>query len=443
MIPDVLLLDEPVNGLDPEGILWIRNLLKALAAEGRTVFVSSHLMSEMAVTATEVIVVGRGRLIAAGSVDEVIRGAGGGAVLVRTAEAERLATLLAGARRATIRRLAPDTLQVTRHGQCRDRPGRRARSDPADRADAAAGDPGRGVHGDHPRRSRVPRQTDRCGTAPSRVGRTRDDAHDLAPDRPRVRPRVTQAGVIRSEWIKLRSLRSTWFSLLAAVVIIVGLGTLFSAVCTRIGVQPGQSAPARRSVSTPTQVSLRGVFLAQLAIGVLGVLVITGEYSTGMIRSSLAAVPHRQPVLIAKAVVFAVVVFVVSLASTFAAFLLGQRAQASTHAAGVAEHARRDARDRRRRAVPDADRAAGGRARVPGPQHRRRDRHAVRDRSRRAAARIACPTPYSTDVSKYLPLNAGSQILVTMNFDPTQLGPWAGIGITALVRARRAGRRGA
>ena len=63
--PGVLLLDEPVNGLDPEGILWIRNLLKSLAAEGRTVFVSSHLMSEMAVTATEVIVVGRGRLVVA------------------------------------------------------------------------------------------------------------------------------------------------------------------------------------------------------------------------------------------------------------------------------------------------------------------------------------------------------------------------------------------
>ena len=59
-----MILDEPVNGLDPEGILWIRNLLKSLAAEGRTVFVSSHLMSEMALTATHLIVVGRGRLIA-------------------------------------------------------------------------------------------------------------------------------------------------------------------------------------------------------------------------------------------------------------------------------------------------------------------------------------------------------------------------------------------
>jgi len=110
--PGVLLLDEPVNGLDPEGILWIRNLLKALAAEGRTVFVSSHLMSEMAVTATEVIVVGRGKLIASGSVAEVIRGAGGSVVLVRSPDAERLAVLMTSTAQK-IERLAPDTLQVS------------------------------------------------------------------------------------------------------------------------------------------------------------------------------------------------------------------------------------------------------------------------------------------------------------------------------------------
>ena len=110
--PGTLLLDEPVNGLDPEGILWIRNLLKSLAAEGRTVFVSSHLMSEMAVTATELIVVGRGKLIAAGSVDDVIRKASGGAVMVRTREADRLAAVLAGDGRS-ISRVGPETLHVT------------------------------------------------------------------------------------------------------------------------------------------------------------------------------------------------------------------------------------------------------------------------------------------------------------------------------------------
>jgi ABC-2 type transport system ATP-binding protein len=70
--PGVLILDEPVNGLDPEGIVWIRELMKALAAEGRTVFVSSHLMSEMALTADHLIVIGRGRLMAESSVADFI-----------------------------------------------------------------------------------------------------------------------------------------------------------------------------------------------------------------------------------------------------------------------------------------------------------------------------------------------------------------------------------
>jgi ABC-2 type transport system ATP-binding protein len=92
--PATLILDEPVNGLDPEGIHWIRNLLKGLAAEGRTVFVSSHLMSEMAVTADHLIVIGRGSLIADMAVDEFVRRASGKLVKVRTPQAARLSELV-------------------------------------------------------------------------------------------------------------------------------------------------------------------------------------------------------------------------------------------------------------------------------------------------------------------------------------------------------------
>ena len=94
--PKTFLLDEPVNGLDPEGIHWIRNLLKALAGEGRTVFVSSHLMSEMALTADHLIVIGRGRLIADTSVDEFVRRASGTLVRVRSPQATKLRELLLG-----------------------------------------------------------------------------------------------------------------------------------------------------------------------------------------------------------------------------------------------------------------------------------------------------------------------------------------------------------
>ena len=94
--PKTVMLDEPVNGLDPEGIHWIRNLLKNLANQGRTVFVSSHLMSEMALTADHLIVIGRGKLIADTSVDDFVAHASQKVVLVRSPELERLRSLLAG-----------------------------------------------------------------------------------------------------------------------------------------------------------------------------------------------------------------------------------------------------------------------------------------------------------------------------------------------------------
>jgi ABC-2 type transport system ATP-binding protein len=93
--PQVLLLDEPVNGLDPEGILWIRNLMKHLATEGRTIFVSSHLMNEMAVTADHLIVIGRGKLIAESSTQEFIERSSDKYVLVRSPDASRLADVIA------------------------------------------------------------------------------------------------------------------------------------------------------------------------------------------------------------------------------------------------------------------------------------------------------------------------------------------------------------
>src|SRR5579863_1260808 len=92
--PGILLFDEPVNGLDPEGIKWIRDFFRALANEGRTVFVSSHLMSEMAVSADEIIVIGRGRFITSGSVNDLTKNAEG-TVLVRASDHDKLAQVLA------------------------------------------------------------------------------------------------------------------------------------------------------------------------------------------------------------------------------------------------------------------------------------------------------------------------------------------------------------
>ncbi|SDL11379.1 ABC transporter ATP-binding protein [Streptomyces indicus] len=109
--PATVILDEPVNGLDPEGVLWIRNLLKSLAAEGRTVLVSSHLMSEMALTADHLVIIGKGRLLADTTVDAFVREAGAGAVKVVTPSAAELAALLTGPS-VTVTGDSPGTLTV-------------------------------------------------------------------------------------------------------------------------------------------------------------------------------------------------------------------------------------------------------------------------------------------------------------------------------------------
>ncbi|MGW0707869.1 ABC transporter ATP-binding protein [Streptomyces sp. NPDC002643] len=111
--PQTVMLDEPVNGLDPEGVLWIRTLLKGLAAEGRTVFVSSHLMSEMALTATNLVIVGRGRLLADTTVDAFVEQAGGESVKVACSDPERLRLLLAGPDVTVTGEVGTETLQVS------------------------------------------------------------------------------------------------------------------------------------------------------------------------------------------------------------------------------------------------------------------------------------------------------------------------------------------
>ncbi|RKN50266.1 ABC transporter ATP-binding protein [Micromonospora endolithica] len=110
--PAVIILDEPVNGLDPDGVLWVRNLLHGLAAEGRTVLVSSHLMSEMAVTAENLIIIGRGKLLADTSIDDLIARVGVGTVTVRSPRAAELRDVLT-AHGATVTSVEPSTLQVT------------------------------------------------------------------------------------------------------------------------------------------------------------------------------------------------------------------------------------------------------------------------------------------------------------------------------------------
>jgi ABC-type transport system involved in multi-copper enzyme maturation permease subunit len=133
----------------------------------------------------------------------------------------------------------------------------------------------------------------------------------------------------RAEWVKLRSVRSTVWSLLVTVVLTIGLGALFD--LARVSRWDRLSAGDRLTFD-PTGFSLSGLFLAQLAIGVLGVLVISSEYSTGQIRASLGATPQRRMFLGAKAAVFTAIVFVIGLITCLVAFFIGQAIYSSKHA---------------------------------------------------------------------------------------------------------------
>ena len=133
--------------------------------------------------------------------------------------------------------------------------------------------------------------------------------------------RLTLARVLRSEWIKMRSLRSTAVTLASAVAILIAMGWIFGWATTA---NWDDLRPDEKASFNAVDTTLAGYYLAQLAVGVLGVLLITGEYATGMIRATFGAVPRRLPVLWAKAVVYALVTFPLMLAAAFAAFIGGQ-----------------------------------------------------------------------------------------------------------------------
>jgi ABC-2 type transport system permease protein len=239
------------------------------------------------------------------------------------------------------------------------------------------------------------------------------------------RGRITQARVVLSEWTKLRSLRSTRWSLLAATVLTIGFPVLAAAV---ISAHWGHRSPGERAHFNPLDVSLIGSQVAQLAIGVLGVLVITGEYTTGMIRASFTAVPKRLPVLWAKTFVFALVTFALMLPAVLIAFFASQSILSRHHVQISLSH-------------PHVARALVGAALYLTVI-------AVFSLSlgailRNTAGGIATfaailfvipplmnvlPQSWNDAITPYLPSNAGRAILSITN-DPSSLAPWTGLGV--------------
>jgi ABC-type transport system involved in multi-copper enzyme maturation permease subunit len=248
--------------------------------------------------------------------------------------------------------------------------------------------------------------------------------------------KVTQVRVLRSELTKLRSLRSTVWSLLAALVLILGLSILVPAV--RVAHWPPTDPGEMRNFD-PVGISLGGTFLAQMAVGVLGVLLMTGEYATGMIRATLAAVPKRLPVLWAKLGVFGAVSLALVLPAVLAAFFIGQSILSSQHIDTTF-------------GSPGVARAVFGSALyvvavgLLGL--------ALGALLRNTAAAISTlfgllfvlplivrllPSDWQSHVSRYLPLNAG-QAVTNLHNDAGSMAPWSGftlfcvyvIGVVAL-----------
>jgi ABC-2 type transport system permease protein len=261
---------------------------------------------------------------------------------------------------------------------------------------------------------------------------TTSPAATAVPTRPVYR--VTTRHVLRSEWTKLWSLRSTWITLGLGLVFLLAFG-LISAARYRSNITSGQPLDPDFADATAVGLSLFGTNFTQLALGVLGVLVAAGEYSTGMVRSTLAAVPRRLPVLWSKSAVFGLVALVVGVVGVFAAFLFGSAIVSGTPAAMTLSH-------------PDVVRSllgAGlylGLIGVLGVALGALLRSVAGGISVLVAALMLIPglisllpKTWQADIGPYLPSNAG-QSMFALTHDSTSLSPAAGLlvflGWTAL-----------
>jgi ABC-2 type transport system permease protein len=243
----------------------------------------------------------------------------------------------------------------------------------------------------------------------------------------RPRGRVTQAGVFRSEWTKLYSLRSTRYALLATAVMTIGFGIIASAVTVS---RWSSMTVADKATFDPLSTSLLGVRFGVLAIGVLGVLLIAGEYTTGMIRSTMAAVPKRLPVLWGKTGVYALVALVLAVPAALIAFFAGQAILSGQHIQIAFSHA----------GVPGAVLGAAGYLTLVGLFAM-----GLGAIMRNTAAGIATfagimfvvpplisilPSSVANSIDPYLPSNAG-EAMMRIGHHANTLSPGAGLAVFA------------
>lgn len=240
-------------------------------------------------------------------------------------------------------------------------------------------------------------------------------------------------GVVAAEWTKLRSVRSSVWTLLVTAIVGVGLSAI---VTTARASRFAERSGALRATFDPTRASLAGLFLAQLAIGVLGVLVVSAEYSTGTIHDTLSAVPRRLSVMSAKLLVFAGVSLVVGEAVSFASFLLGQRILlGKTPSASLHDAASLRAVVFGGLYLVLLGLIAMGFAWIL--------RHTAAAISTFVGSLFVLPiiastlpSSYANDIGRFLPANIGTVMLAAHTHDPSQFSAWVGLmllGVYALV----------
>ena len=323
--PHTLILDEPANGLDPQGIQWMRQFLKALAGEGRSVFVSSHLLSEMALLADELVVIGRGRMISSGPVSSFIEGASHKSVLVHTPQVRRAprAARWPGGRHRRGRPGGRGGRHRPRRAGDR-RPGVRP-PDPAAPAGASDGDARGGVPGRDRGRRGVPGGGHPRPAAPDGLG----NDHPTKSIRWRSTiprgPRMNDA--LRYEWARIRTIRSTWWLTGSALAVALLISVLLGWVGHHDFSRNGASADDVEGFGPflVTQFAASGAIpsLVGFLVAMIGIFAWGHEYRHGMIRASLTALNSRQALWTAKYVVVAVWVAVVSLVAMLMSGLIG------------------------------------------------------------------------------------------------------------------------
>ncbi len=424
--PRILVLDEPLNGLDPEGIIWFRGLMRQLAAEGRTVLVSSHLMTEMAVTADHLLIIGDGRLIIDSEMKTFQRDHEHEEIRVRTPEPQALRGRVAAAG-GTVRGL-DDATSFAVSGLDGATIGALALHEGVELHELAPvrrslEDAFMELTAPGARRAPAPARAIPAAAPPLRPGST-----------PANRAAASRHGVarfrdtVRSELIKFRSTRPG--PLIVAGSLVAGAGTALLFANATAERYPDFDLDEQRSFD-PTLMSLRCRSLLEVSLGVLGALAVTSEYGAGTITPSLTAVPDRDHLLAAKALTTAGISLATGLAASTSAFVAGQALLA-------------------RRGVPhDTLRSPGSaRAVLGGGLHAATAALlglgiGVHTRSTAGAVSTifgaewlvpgigpAFPKPLPDLLTKYWLTEAGASIFATRP-DPKLLSPWAGLGVMA------------